>query len=235
MNSGVGSRAASPSHPRLPELVRRYVERNVPVGPQPARVRLTQVGEMQLKPGRWLRFTARQCIAVDRVEFAWRARFLIAPLVALRVDDWYHAGDGALEVRLFGLPLKRMRGVEVARGEAMRYLAELPWVPQAMVANRELEWREVDHATVEVATDVAGARLAVLLHFDANGDIVASSAEARPRAVGKDVVETSFRGDVAAYREFDGVRVPTVAEVRWELREGPFVYFRGRVTAVATE
>ena len=99
-------------------------------------------------------------MALDRVEFSWRARFPLAPLVTLRVHDWYRAGESALEIRLFGLPLKRLRGDAVTRGEAMRYLAELPWAPAAMALNTELEWRELDSSTVEVATRVAGSRLA---------------------------------------------------------------------------
>lgn len=86
------------------------------------------------------------------------------------------------------------------KGEAIRYLAELPWVPQAFVGNAQLEWRELDDATVEVGTVVASSRVAVRLHFDAAGDIIAASAE-----------------------------------VGWELPEGRFTYFRGRLTALATE
>lgn len=96
------------------------------------------------------------------------------------VIDWYRAGDGGLEGKLWGLVrLVRARGPETARGEAMRYLAELPWVPQAMAANGELEWRQFDEATVEVATRVAWARVAVHRHFDMGGDIVGASADAR--------------------------------------------------------
>ncbi len=141
----------------LPPLVARYVERNVPPG-RPTQVRFSQAGEMQLKPGRWTRFEAVQEMALDRVEFSWRARFPLASLVALHVHDWSRAGEGALEVRLFGLPLKRLRGEAVTRGEAMRYLAELPWAPPAMAHNHELEWREVDEMTVEVASRVASGR-----------------------------------------------------------------------------
>jgi hypothetical protein len=75
----------------LPPPVARFVERNVPPGTLPARVSFAQAGQMQLKPGRWLRFEAEQEAATEQVEFSWRARFPIAPLVALRVDDWYRA------------------------------------------------------------------------------------------------------------------------------------------------
>jgi len=187
---------------------------------------------MQLKPGRWAPFEAEQTMALDRVEFSWRARFSIAPLVTLRVHDWYRAGEGALEIRLFGLPLKRLRGDGVRKGEAIRYLAELPWAPAAMALNTELEWRQLDARTVEVATSVAGSRLAVLLHFNDAGDVAAASAKDRPRTVGNCSVETPFAAKVSNYEVVGGVRVPTRAEARWDLREGPFVYFRGQVTAL---
>jgi len=61
----------------------------------------------------------------------------------------------------------------------MRYLAELPWVPQAMAVNRQLEWLELDRQTVEVATRVGTACVAVRLEFDAQGDIVGASTESR--------------------------------------------------------
>jgi len=180
-----------------------------------------------------MRFEAEQEASVERVEFSWRARFPIVPRVSLRVHDWFRAGEGALEVRLLGLPLKRSSGPEVAKGEAMRYLAELPWVPHAFVGNRELEWRELDRATVEVALSLAGGRATMRLHFDDAGDIVAASADDRPRAVGDEVVGTPFGGEFGDYEVLDGVRIPTTAQVRWELEDGPFVYFRGRITSFA--
>lgn len=216
----------------LPELVRRYVERNVPADPlDRAAVHFTQVGDMQLKPGRWIPFRAEQEMAVDRVEFAWCANVRLAPLVSVRVRDWCRSGVGGLDVRLWGVvPLVRARGEQFARGEAMRYLAELAWAPQAMVANPALEWRQIDESTVEVATRIAGERAGVLLHFNAAGDIVGMSTDARPRMVGKQAVDTPWSGVFGEYREFNGVRLPTTGEVSWLLSDGPFTYFRGRVT-----
>ena len=218
----------------VPRLVRRYVEGAVPHGGDPPeRVRLVQGGEMWQKPGgRPLSFTAVEELEVGEVAFSWRARFRVASLLSLRVHDWYRAGEGALEGRVLGLPVLRSRGPEVTKGEAMRYLAELAWVRQAMTANRELEWRELDDATVEVATVVASSRLAARLHFDADGDVVACTADARPRAVGKGAVDTPFRGEFGDYRVLGGVRLPTTAEVAWRLPGGWFTYFRGRVTGL---
>jgi hypothetical protein len=170
--------------------------------------------------------------AVTEVAFSWRARFPIVPLVSLRVLDRYAVGEGRLEASLFGLPIMRARGQATAEGEAMRYLAELPWVPQAMAVNRQLEWRELDGQTVEVATRVGSRSVAVRLELDDEGDIVRASAPARPRPEGKKIVPRPWGGVFADFAVVGEIRVPHYAEVSWDLAEGPFTYWRGAVTSV---
>jgi hypothetical protein len=223
--------AAAGAVPRsLPPLVRDFVERGVGEGRSASRVRFRQEGEMQLKPGQWKRFIAEQEMSVTEVEFVWRARFPIVPFVAMQVRDWYRSGRGGLEARLLGIPLKRLSGPDVSKGEGVRYLAELPWAPQAMAANDELEWRVVDASTVEVATTAGADRIAVSLHFDRHGDVAASSADARPRDVDGQAVATPFGGEFRDYAVLGGIHVPTTAVVYWELPEGRFDYFRARMT-----
>jgi hypothetical protein len=227
-------RTAYGSETKLPALVQRYVERTLPPGGSlPKLLRITQTGEMWQKPGgRALRFTAVEELAVGEVAFSWQAWFRMAPLISFRVHDWYRAGEGGLGARLLGLPVMSSRGVEVAQGEAMRYLTELPWVPHALVANRQLSWRELDATSVEVATRVVEATVAVRLEFDGAGDIVGAFADARPRREGKANVPTPWTGDFSAYDVVGGIRMPTRGEVRWELPEGPFTYWRGKVTEI---
>src|ERR1700747_362201 len=93
-------------------LVSRYVRAVLPGPPgAAARVRVSQIGEMRLKPGgRALRFDAVEEFALDRIAFTWRARFLRGWPPVLRVTDAYDPPDGRLEVRLLGLPLQRQVG-----------------------------------------------------------------------------------------------------------------------------
>jgi hypothetical protein len=137
---------------------------------------------MRQRPGgRAMRFSAAEELAVGRIAFSWRARF---PL-AIRVFDGYSGGRGKLEARVLGVPVMRQRGLDIAVGEAFRYLAELPLVPWAMEHNAELEWRELNDYSVEVAARVGGRRLAVTVEFDAAGDIVRAGCDTRPRKVGR--------------------------------------------------
>ena len=218
----------------LPELVRTYLARSLPPpgGADPAIVRVEQTGEMSKKPGaRAMPFRATEDFVVDRVAFSWRARFPILGPLALTVVDEFANGDGQLRVSLLGVRLQTEKGPEAAVGEAMRYLAELPWAPQAIVANRELEWQAIDNEIVEVACRVGATRVAVRWHFNEDGDVVAVTGM-RPFLVGKSFVPRQWGGEFGEYATFNRVRVPISGQVWWDLPEGRFVYWRGNLTGL---
>jgi hypothetical protein len=219
-----------PSTAHLPEVIRRHLERALPAGLSGKQVRITQRGEMWLKPGRRAtRFEATQSFDPERVGFCWRARFRLLGPLNLQVVDDYADGDGKLEVRLFRLPLQRQRGTETVKGEALRYLAELPFAPSAMLLNDQLEWRSLDERSTEVATTVAGERLSVRLEANEAGDIVHSSSEMRCFKVGREWVPRPWGGVFDDYETLGGMRIPTTGEAYWELPEGRYVYWRGTV------
>ena len=113
----------------------------------------------------------------------------------------------------------------------MRYLAELSLVPHAIAANRELEWREVSERAVDVSCEAGSTSAAVQWEFDDVGDL-ARVTGVRPFLDGKTIVLRPWGGEFGEYASFAGIRVPAFAEVWWELPEGRFVYWRGRVTAL---
>lgn len=217
----------------LPELVRGYLARSLPLEASvPAIVRVQQRGEMWKKPGaRRMPFQATEEFLVERVAFTWRARFPILGPLAMTVVDEFAEREGQLRVSLLGIPLQTQRGPETSVGEAMRYLAELAWAPQAIAANRELEWRELDERAVEVACGLASARVAVRWQFNGDGDLSGATG-LRPFPVGKTFVPRPWGGDFGEYASFAGTRVPSFGQAWWELPEGRFVYWRGRVTAL---
>jgi hypothetical protein len=216
----------------LPQLVSDYVARACRGGrPRPGQIQLTQEGSMWSKPGApERRFTAIQYSAVDHVAFEWRARFPFARLLSLEVVDAYYGGEGSLEVRLFGRRFQNERGPETTAGEAMRYLAELPWAPHAMYANRQLRWTAVGETHVEVHLEPDPA-LRVAFEFDAGGEIVRVSSTTRSLKREGRWMPTPWTGEFADYRDIGGMRMPTSADVSWDLPEGRFRYWHGRIVA----
>ncbi len=199
--------------------------------PSAGRVRLRQRGVMWSAPkAPPIAFTATQHIAVRHSAFVWLADVRLPLGPSIRVLDCYVEGAGDLEARLLGsLPIARAQGPEISRGELIRYLAELPWCPDAMIDNAALAWRALDNQTLQVSTGLGPEQVMVRLTLDEEGDVVRVDAN-RPRRVGNQDVSTPWTGLFSAYREIDGYRIPTHGEVRWQLASGPFTYWRGEIT-----
>jgi hypothetical protein len=194
-------------------------------------VRLTQSGEMWLKLGsKPLAFKAEQAIAVAEVGFLWRAWLMMAG-VSMQVIDYTVGCKSGLEGRLLGaLPMMQMTDTDtIFRGEAMRYLAELMWNPDALLLNRWLDWRVINVRTLAVATGDGARRCEVRLILDDAGDLIGIEADDRPRQDGRVVTACPWFGRGGDYRTIGGRRIPTKAEVGWLLDGVEFIYWRGRV------
>lgn len=187
---------------------------------------------MWLKPGgRATAFRARQWLDAQRVAFGWDATMRVG-WIPLRVRDAYEAGRGCLEVRLpLGVRIARATGPEIDRAEAARYLAEIAWVPQALVANDQVAVSAVDADHVDVSCAVDRERVSVRVRVAEDGAPIEAFMPARPRAVGRRFVDTPWRVAYGPLSERGGVVVPESGEAAWELDGGRFTYWRGRIEA----
>lgn len=186
---------------------------------------------MRFAPDRpWLPFGAEQWLLGDGIEFRWLANVRMAPLVRARVVDAFEGGKGILIARVFGfIPVARFTGAITDQGEAMRGLAELPWRPFGFRERPHLVWEALGPNELRASFNDGNTRAAVDFEVDGDGRVLRASALSRPRVVGNTVVETPWSGAFREYKTFEGLRVPTVAEVNWRLPEGLFPYWRGRV------
>jgi hypothetical protein len=218
-----------------PRLILDYAARAVPEEDAAVRsVRIDQVGEM-LVGSRWRPFTARETFGVASTAFTWRARFPLFRGVSLfRVVDRYGDGAGSLRARVLGvLPVVRASGPETSAAEAVRYLAELPWVPHALLANPELRFRADAGRIVEVSLPSRHGIGAVLrLEFDVAGEIARVSGS-RVRSGRGTASRQPWGGTFDGYQVVGGVRIPTRAEVYWGTPDAPEPYWRCEVTALA--
>ena len=186
-----------------------------------------QSGQMWSKPGATpMAFTAHQTVRADATGFLWRARF--GRPVPMLVADYFQDGTGALEVRVFGA-VRVTRGVGPAfdQGEAVRYLAEIPLNPDAILANRTLEWTVIDVRTIIVAMGEGAARGAVTFVLDDNGLITGMYTPSRMTMEGGVAVARPWRGRLWDYQQMGGRLLPLQAEVGWVREGGDFIYWRG--------
>jgi hypothetical protein len=214
----------------LLERIRRYA---MPDGPFECRgTWLRQVGEMRFAPGRrWMPFTAEQWFEGSGIGFRWKAWMRMMRFVPTRVIDSFDRGRGMMTASVLGfVPIARSRGRATDRGEAMRTLAELPWHPFAFRGAVSLAWEITNAEKLRATFDDGRTKAAVEFDVDGEGRVLGASAFSRPRIVGKSRVETGWSGSFGEYGAFDCLRVPSTAEASWNLPEGPFTYWRGRIT-----
>lgn len=185
------------------ELASRLGARAMPAG---TAVRLSQKGRLRQDAGaRWMTFKATQSISATDCSFDWRAR--VGPCGLVTVRDALTQGTGRLEVMALGIvPTARAADrPDVTRGEIMRYLAELPWNPHAILSNVGLRWREESPHRLVVSAGTDTTRADVLFDLDGDGRISSAFAPDRPRAVGNDFIPTPWYGEFRDYRMHDGV------------------------------
>ncbi|NCQ59617.1 MAG: hypothetical protein GW913_02985 [Myxococcales bacterium] len=170
-------------------------------------------------------------MSISLVEFAWRAGIKMGPLMTAVVVDAYEAGHGRLDVKLWGaIRVAHDEGPAVDRGEAQRYLAELPWNASAFLDNESLRFDEGPEGSVRVwAGDPATY---VDLHFDEEGDIVRTYTETREHGHEGCV---PWEGNFSAYETFGSLRMPTHGEVSWQRPTGSFTYWRGDIVSLDWE
>jgi len=226
-----------PIRDNLPEAVAAFAWRGMAGATVPmSGTRLEQAVEMRLKKGRdWTPMRAWQVIGAGAPGFAWFATMSAGPVPIVRVVDAYAAGEGLLEVRALGaIPMGRSYGPEATRGEVMRYLAELPWSPDAILTNPELRWQETGPDRVSVSLDLADGPASVTFVFDEGGDMVTMEANDRPAedAAGAPT-RMDWRGRFWDYGEIGGRRIPRRGEVGWLWPDGYEGYWRGEITAYA--
>ncbi|MCW9042931.1 MAG: hypothetical protein OQK05_06270 [Pseudopelagicola sp.] len=222
---------APPRATPLPRLVRDFAKQNgAGRGPRVRRAELGQSVDMRLeRRGAWEKLWGWQWICVREPGFVWKAgQQLWGPIAKILVLDAYVWGEGRLWVNLLGaIPVVRAKGDDINQGEAMRYLAELPWAPDAILENAALNWTEIDARHVRVSL----GEMAVTFRFDRAGDIVEMTAKDRPvRDPDGEKRLRDWRGAFSDYRWIGGRRIPAKGEVGYDYPDGYEPYWRGEIT-----
>lgn len=220
----------------LPDIVRIFAQKSGAHEGGPHVVRLTQTVSMRFSPEQpWQDLTAMHMAGVRASGFVWHATGSMM-FLPIGVVDAFVGSKGLLNARILNaISVANSEGAATDRGELLRYLAELPLTPDAILNNAALVWHQIDDNTVSVSALSNGEPVSVEFSFNEAGDIVEAFAAARPMGVGDTWVDTPWRGKFFDYQQLGLRRIPTRAEVGWELPEGYFLYFRGTIQSYALD
>jgi hypothetical protein len=233
--AAAGRRAAPvvPDLAALPEPMRRWAEHAgiAADGPVPRGVYLVQEGAMATRPDRWQPLAADQVMAADPPGFVWRCRLTAGRWLWVDALDRLVDGQGGLDARIWGLvPAMRVSGDAVTAGELYRWLAELVWLPTALLGHPAITWRYVDDAQAEATWRGPGLpAVSVTFRVASDGRLLSAAAEDRPRMTRGGAVPTAWHATFADEEApFGPWRLPVGAEVAWVVEGRRLPYFRGR-------
>ena len=224
----------------LPAPVQRYFRAVLKEG-QPiiaaATVELAGTFNMSATGEQWKPFTSRQRVITSRPGFLWDAQVSMLPGLTVRVVDSYIAGKGLLHAAILGLftVADVSGGGEIARGEFMRFFAEMAWYPTALLPSQGVRWAALDDRSANATVVDGPLTLTLLFRFNDAGLIDSFRAEARGAMVGKEMVMVPWEGSWSNYQSRDGMTVPFTGEVAWERPEGRKSYFHGTVASLSYE
>ena len=185
----------------------------------------------------WRPFWSSQIVTTRPPGFDWDGRVRMAPGLNAFVHDAYVSAEGLLHATLLGLvTVADVRGTpDAAAGELLRYLAETVWYPTALLPGQGVHWTEIDENTARATLTDGPTTVSLDFRFGHSGLIESIYASARPRIVDGTVTRMPWRARVWAYDARDGVRIPLEGEVAWVLPDGPYPYWRGRITSIEYE
>jgi hypothetical protein len=242
-NLGTQGQFPSPTHfdahelEGLPAPVQRYFRAVLTDGQQiiaAATIEMTGTINLSATAEQWKPFRSRQRVVTRRPGFLWDAEVSMFPGVPARVEDSYIAGNGSLYAKLFGLfTVAKSHGYgEIARGEFMRYFAESPWYPTALLPSQGVLWEASDDTTANATIVDGPIRLTLLFRFNDAGLIASVRAEARGAGVDKSggMVMLPWDCSLSDYRPQDGMLIPMVGEAAWVRPGGPKTYFHGTLS-----
>jgi len=117
----------------------------------------------------------------------------------------------------------------------MRFIAEAPWYPTALLPSQGVQWEAVDDTSAKATLKDGETTLTLLFRFHENGLIGSVRAEARGRTVAGKVIPTPWEGRWSNYELRDGMYIPLEGEVAWLLPDGPKPYWRGKIIKIHYE
>ncbi|NVO04992.1 MAG: hypothetical protein HXX19_03105 [Rhodoferax sp.] len=177
----------------LPAPVQRYFRAVLKDGqPIITAVTIDIAGTFNMAPTgeQWKPFTSRQRVITRRPGFMWDARIAMLPGVRALVVDSYIVGKGLLHATVQGLfTVADVQGEgEIARGEFMRWFAEVAWYPTALLPSQGVRWEAVDDHLANATVVDGPISLTLIFRFNDAGLIGSFRAESRGGMVGDKMV-----------------------------------------------
>jgi hypothetical protein len=224
-------------HADLPAPIRRYLAHVLrDERPYVQAVRIEQHGTFRSEgtASPWSAFTATQHVTTRPPGFVWDATIDLFPWIPVRVVDAYREGEGLLCAKLGGIltVAHPEPGPDLDEGELMRYLAEAPLYPTALLPGMGVAWTPIDDQSARATLTHRGTTASLVFHVNDRDEVERVTGK-RPFLKNDGTSERRpWKGTWHNYEEHHGLCVPTDGEVAWIHPHGEVSYWRGHIDSL---
>lgn len=237
--------SSPPAHPvprpgdwdDLPTPIQRYLT-HVLQDEQPSiqTVRLRQTGTFRSdgETSDWKNFSAIQHVTTHPPGFVWDASIEMMPGLSVWVLDAFADGQGILRARLGGvLPVANPPpGPALDEGELLRYLAESPLYPTALLPRAGVSWTAINDQSARATIEHRGTTASLVFHVNDRNEVERVTGK-RPFARDDGTYEErGWNGTWTNYERRNGLLVPVDGEVAWSTPTGEMTYWRGHMDTI---
>ena len=218
----------------LPEPVQRYFKYALQEGQHYiSYIKLKHNGAFRQDEGQgWMPIDGQEYFTTEKPGFVWFAKIKPFPLFWISGKDTYIDGKGNLQIKLLSLfTVADAKGKETDEGELLRWLAEAPWFPTALLPSQYLQWEEIDSSSAKAVVEYGGFTVSAILHFNDKGEIIQLNAD-RYKTVGKSFSKEKWVCYFRDYEMMDNIMIHGTNEAAWKLGDGESSYAKFRITDI---
>lgn len=219
----------------MSEPVQRYFKYALKDGQEHIKfVRLKQVGKFRMKENQsWMPIKAEQYFTTEDPSFIWRVKFTMAPFIWIEGRDMYYQGKGSMLIKVLStVTVADAAGSEMDISSLIRFLSEAPKFPTALLPSDYIEWKEIDSNSAQVVIKHNGYTALEIFTFNEKGEIIKFVTNDRYMEVDGKYFKEQWGGYYRNYQEINGIKIPTEAEVEWNLYDRDLQYVKLKITDI---
>lgn len=210
----------------LPEAVKKYIRYTGFVGKAKiVNFRSAFRGGIRFKPDE--EYMPLQSVQYNFTDIHARLFFIVAkkkgiPAIGLHL---YRNAKAIFLVKLLGLfTVVDAAGPKMDQGETVTVLNDLFFMAPGALIDKRIQWQTVEEKHIKALFTNGSITVGADVYFDDEGKLVNFISNDRFETNGKEYINNPWETPVSAYREINGYRLPSKAQLIYRRPEGNFCY-----------
>jgi len=176
--------------------------------------------------------TGQEYFTTENPGFLWVGKMKPFPILWMDGKDEFMDGKGNFQIKLLSLfTVANTKGNESDESELLRWLAESPWFPTALLPSKYLHWESVNSSSAVAVVEYGKIKATATFSFNEEGQIVKLNAD-RYRMVNNVYSKDKWVGYYRDYTKVNYMLIPKEIEAVWNLSSGEFSYAKFKITDI---